>query len=608
MSTRCQHPWFDKFGVSLAGSVSRSTPRPRARLARWLLAAVWLFAVAGGRPAGAADNDAADDASTAVARQLAAHLQAGEFGPALDLAAHARAADRDQWLDAIANAQYDAGMSSDALRTAAAIQDEQFRSAAFDQLTDRPLTAGGARGGAALADFDTLIELITSTIAPDTWEDLGGPGAIEEFPTGVLVDASGLMKKFEHEPGDSTLLRTRAAALAASGGRHDVRRESSLRKVSLARLERRLQVLDAMRQRPDATLASLAGMYRLKYIFVDTATNDVVLAGPAGDWRIDREGRPVSTTTGQPCLRLDDLVVVLRNALEDDGKFGCAITPTRERLASVQEFLTASAGRPLTPTNRGAWLAELRERLGLHRITVHGIDPRTRTARVLVEADYHMKLVGLGLEEGVLGVTSYLDALPAGGGSAPMDVLRWWFTLNYDHVQTSPARDAFALRGPAVQVLSENELLTARGERLHTGDTDDRNRAFAHSFTAHFDALAAKYPVYADLRNIFDLAMASEIVRSQTSMSRDGWSMAYLRECERPELVAGSAPQWVESVIRHRLIGRAQLVVGVSGGVTVSARQMLADKPPRHDETFQLPSARTSVAAEELPVDVWWWD
>ncbi len=31
-------------------------------------------------------------------------------------------------------------------------------------------------------DFDTIIELITSTIAPDSWEDVGGPGAIEAFP------------------------------------------------------------------------------------------------------------------------------------------------------------------------------------------------------------------------------------------------------------------------------------------------------------------------------------------------------------------------------------------------------------------------------------------
>lgn len=42
-------------------------------------------------------------------------------------------------------------------------------------------------GGAAMADFDTLIELITATIQPDTWDDVGGPGAIESFPTNLSL-------------------------------------------------------------------------------------------------------------------------------------------------------------------------------------------------------------------------------------------------------------------------------------------------------------------------------------------------------------------------------------------------------------------------------------
>jgi len=45
----------------------------------------------------------------------------------------------------------------------------------------------GGMGGAALADFDTLIELITSTVATDTWEENGGTGAIEPFPTNLSL-------------------------------------------------------------------------------------------------------------------------------------------------------------------------------------------------------------------------------------------------------------------------------------------------------------------------------------------------------------------------------------------------------------------------------------
>ena len=43
-----------------------------------------------------------------------------------------------------------------------------------------PTSVGGG-GGAAMADFSSLIELITTTIEPDSWEDVGGAGTIKEF-------------------------------------------------------------------------------------------------------------------------------------------------------------------------------------------------------------------------------------------------------------------------------------------------------------------------------------------------------------------------------------------------------------------------------------------
>ena len=56
-------------------------------------------------------------------------------------------------------------------------------------------------------------------------------------------------------------------------------------------------------------------------------------------------------------------------------------------------------------------------------------------------------------------------------------------------------------------MLSENELLTRQGDRIHTGQSDPLTAQFAADFTRHFEQLSQKYPVYADLRNIFDLAV-----------------------------------------------------------------------------------------------------
>jgi len=45
----------------------------------------------------------------------------------------------------------------------------------------------GSLGGAAEADFDALIELITTTIQPNTWDEVGGPGSIKEFETNLSL-------------------------------------------------------------------------------------------------------------------------------------------------------------------------------------------------------------------------------------------------------------------------------------------------------------------------------------------------------------------------------------------------------------------------------------
>jgi general secretion pathway protein D len=55
----------------------------------------------------------------------------------------------------------------------------------------QPLGNGpGGLGGGVIADFDTLIELVTSTISPDSWLDNGGKGTISGFPTNLSLVVS----------------------------------------------------------------------------------------------------------------------------------------------------------------------------------------------------------------------------------------------------------------------------------------------------------------------------------------------------------------------------------------------------------------------------------
>jgi hypothetical protein len=463
------------------------------------------------------------------------------------------------------------------------------------------------RGGGVIADFDSLINLITSTIAPETWDDVGGPGAVEPFPGGVYVDGDGVLRKAMIEAGDTRLSSLRKSA-SETIGNSDVRRASGMRKVSLPRLERAVQMQAALGLPADEAMLTLAGLQKIQYIFVYPETGDLVVAGPAGDWTIDAEGRPLSVETGRPLMHLDDLVVVLRNAFGRDGKFGCSIEPRTENLAKTQEFLAASAGKAIKPYQRDKWLEDLRGTVGKQDIKVFGIDPRTHAARVIVEADYRMKLIGMGLEEGVLGVSSYLASLKPGMEERPTNVLRWWFTLNYDALRTTEQYDAYELHGQGVKVLSENELLNALGERVHTGKSDEPSEEFAHSFTKHFPELAKKYPIYAELQNVFDLALVATLLKNENLPELIDWHLPHFGPKGQYQPLLGEAPKQVETVINDRVMSRTKFVAGVSGGVTVEPQAFVRPENVKLDEYGGLKAARGNSHPKDLPADVWWWD
>ena len=453
---------------------------------------------------------------------LKAQLAAGEFAPAI--AAAQQAADpkqRDAMLAQVAAAQVQAGAPAAAVNTVAHVGDDRLRANIL-----AGVGAGGAGAGAGAAgpnnpngaNFEALETLITSTVATKSWQENGGTGTISHFPTGVWVDPQGMLRPLMREARSGDLAALRTSHQQRAGGDRpgtqpagsalvgDARHSSPLRMISLTRLEKQMEVNAALGQVADESIQYLAGLRRIEYVFVYPETGDLVVAGPAGDWTVGAENRVVSCDTGDPVVRLDDLVVVFRHMMSGrDAHFGCMINPRQESLKKAQEFLNYWGKRKLREgaAARKEYCEQLRAAVGKQDVEVFGgLDPQTRAARTLVEADYRMKLVGMGLEEGVPGVRSYMSLIKS--PPKEMSTLRWWFTLNYDSIQTSQDHLAFNIRGQGVKVESENEHLTALGERVHTGESEPLNRQFTESFTKHFDEA---------LRQVSDLCRVAEPVR-----------------------------------------------------------------------------------------------
>ncbi len=546
--------------------------------------------------------------------QIIAHLKAGEFPAARAMAQQMAPNMRDIALARVARAQWGAGARNGFANTVNGMNNPggmagpMFAGQApgFGEAPEIP----GNFGGAAQADFKSLIDLIQKTtgMPKPGWVDDGGVGTVEPFRGGVYVDASGMIRKLASL--ESLAVAKSQELVRATTGNRDVRKRSALRKVSLTRLERELQLRRLTGDNADETMRTLAGLTKIQYLMVYPETGDVVLAGPAADWQSDAEGRLVSVATQRPVLQLDDLIVLLRNAFSDEDGFGCSIDPRADNLVKLQSFLQSSSNRPLKAGERDGWVQKIRDLAGVQDIRVFGLDPRTRVAQVLVEADYRMKLIGMGLEEGTLGVASYLDSvvLDKDGQAPATQVLRWWFTLNYDSINTSETQDVFEFKGKGVKVLSENQHLTAQGKRLATGESDDLNSQFASSFTTHFDTLAAKYPIYAELQNMFDLAMVAALLKAHDLPGQVDWRMSYFGNPDHCPVVLGTAPQEVESIVNHRVLGGKKVIAGVSGGVSVNPTSALSTMKIKVDEYGALKSERVGSTPKNLPENAWWWD
>ncbi|MCH7528879.1 MAG: hypothetical protein IH972_04945 [Candidatus Marinimicrobia bacterium] len=199
-----------RFAMSLRSSTVRSALRVYLGQFIFLLM-IALFV--GGRSLCAQDISATE----AI---LNSHLNAGEFGPARSLAQQQQdSALRNRWFGIISSAQVASGARRASVDTASYISDDRQRSSLLQEIGSKPI--GSGRGGGVQADFDALIDLITSTIAPDSWDEAGGPGTISEFATGVYVDSSGTLRKLSVSPGSSTLASLRRIA-ARDSGNHQV--------------------------------------------------------------------------------------------------------------------------------------------------------------------------------------------------------------------------------------------------------------------------------------------------------------------------------------------------------------------------------------------------
>lgn len=361
---------------------------------------------------------------------------------------------------------------------------------------------------------------------------------------GVKIDAEGILSfDAKHRRG-----RAQTVDLPA-----DLAARSDLRRVSLKEIDALVrESLEGGGDIPDE-LHLLAGLTSIDYVIFDSANRDILLAGPAEGWKIDGDGREVGVTTGRAVVHLEDLALALRIVLNGPGIIECSLDPTKEGLAAVQEAMVEPiANRRAAP----AKMERVRDALGMQIVRVEGVPSGSRFGRTIVEADYLMKQVAIGALR-IKGVANHLDALVdrSKAGDSSITLARWWFSSDYDPPASDEARSIYQIRGRRIQLLNEEMMLDREGNRAGKGDASRQDR-FSSDFTKALPDLQTKYPVMADLRNLYDMVLVAALVRHRGVA--DWLDGSILMDSEAMPTPRGTAPKEAEPVATfeaHRAVG-----------------------------------------------------
>ncbi len=391
---------------------------------------------------------------------------------------------------------------------------------------------------------------------------------------GVAIDANGNLRRMTVADRDELVRQMRQVVDGAAPG---LDQAVPVRRISLKRLE--AACLAFVTEHPGQPLPDelqyLGGLLRIQHVIADPEHNDVILAGPAEGWRVDEEGNVVGVTTGRPVLQLDDLVVALRTVDREDGKqITCSIDPTEQghrRLAALLEQLKKNRGR----LDTGKLSVAVKQAYGPQMVRVTGVPATSHFAHVLVAADYRMKRLAMGLDRSPIPrLPNYISLLKKNPSSVARTQPRWWLAPDFDPIVRSEDGLAFAIGRSGVRIMTEDEYLAEDGTLKQTGRKSRAAAAFAEAVTERYDELSQRIPVFAELRNLMELATVAAIIDRYQLLEKSGASLPLLTGLDK-RLPASRwhSPKSVPpecSIVRVR----RGVLVTASGGVEIDVWEL----------------------------------
>lgn len=443
----------------------------------------------------------------------------------------------------------------------------------FRSLSKHGLAARCARLKLSIAMIVASGVISMGSLTSTVHAQIGGGIFGSRVVGGVSITPEGVLKTATQEEQNAALAEMRQQMVGPQG---QLNQAANQRLISLKSLQSTiLASIEQNKALPEEVLF-LGGLTRIENVLVYPERQDIVIAGPSEPWKIGPNGSVVGTKSGRPVINLDDLLCAFKtvNNARTTG-ISVSIEPTEEGVVKLERLLKQVAQNP--GVNPKSYEPAMVEAFGPQQIKLEGLAADSHMARVILAADYRMKLYGMNLAKApVKGLPSYIEMV-SGQSSASQMQSRWWMACDYAAIEHSADRLAWKISGPGIKTLTEQEQIAADGSYKQTGKVDRLAKKWAELFTKKMDELAVNDPVFGELRNVMDLCLVAALIQSQELQGLANCDLsAMMGETSKMELAKVEVAKALDP--QCSFIQTVQgWVVTASGGVMVDSWQVASN-------------------------------
>jgi hypothetical protein len=182
---------------------------------------------------------------------------------------------------------------------------------------------------------------------------------------------------------------------------------------------------------------------------------------------------------------------------------------------------------------------------------------------------------------------------------------RWWMVPDYGDVHRDAAGMSWELPDATVKTLTEETFFGSDGKaESRTGKTSSTAQMWADKMTSKYAELSSKEPIFAQLRNCMQLALAATLVVHGDLPAKAGHSFNVLFSKDQLPAEEHLAPRKIDTQVSFVKRGTSW-VLSASGGVQIEPAQAIRKAQTStsiagNAGQFKYPAGSTDSS--------WWWD